>query len=69
MKATPQLDATSWMSPAAALRRGQQSLHIRHRAEKQALMDLLNQLEQSIDEPTPKAVADAREAVAKDMGW
>jgi hypothetical protein len=41
----------------------------RHRAEKQALMDLLNQLEQSIDEPTEQAVAEARDAVAEDMGW
>jgi hypothetical protein len=45
------------------------AIPIRHRAEKQALMDLLNQLEQSIDEPTEQAVAEAREAVAADMGW
>ena len=44
-----------------------EAIPIRHPAEKQALLDLRNQLEQSIDEPTPQAVADAREAVAEDM--
>jgi hypothetical protein len=32
-------------------------------------MDLLNQIEQSLVPPSEQEIADAREAVARDMGW
>ena len=44
---------------------------ITHRAEKQALTDLLTRLEQETDVPgvTQKEIDAAREAVSRDMGW
>ncbi|MGZ4566916.1 MAG: hypothetical protein ACXVFZ_08810 [Blastococcus sp.] len=44
---------------------------ITHRAQKQALVDLLNRLEQDTDVlgVTEEEITRAQEAVAKDMGW
>ena len=43
---------------------------ITHPAEKQALMDLLSQLEQTdITDVTPDQIDEARADVARDMGW
>jgi hypothetical protein len=41
-----------------------------HRAEKQALADLLNQLEQTeVPSVTQQQIDEAREQVSRDMGW
>ncbi len=43
---------------------------ITHRAEKQALMDLLTRLEQTdVPGATQEEIGIARAEVAKDMGW
>jgi hypothetical protein len=44
---------------------------VTHRAEKQALMDLLTRLEHETDIPgvTQTQIDAAREEVARDMGW
>ena len=39
-----------------------------HRAERQALIDLLTQIEQSLISPTAAEIAEAREAVSREMG-
>lgn len=48
-----------------------ESVPITHRAEKQALTDLLARLEQETDIPgvTQTLIDQAREEVARDMGW
>ena len=46
------------------------SVPITHAAEKQALADLLTQLEQTdITSVSQQEIDDARAAVGKDMGW
>jgi hypothetical protein len=45
------------------------ALPVQHRAEKQVLMDLLTRLEASVVIESDKALSDAREAVARGMGW
>ena len=44
---------------------------ITHRAQKQALVDLLSRLEQDTDviESTAEEILAAQEEVARDMGW
>jgi len=47
-----------------------EAVPVEHRAQKQALMDLLNQLEQSIPPGTSSGQIDAaKAAVSRDMGW
>lgn len=46
-----------------------QALPHNHRAERQALTDLLTEIEQVLTSPTEAEVAEAREAVSRDMGW
>jgi hypothetical protein len=47
------------------------SVPVTHRAEEQALTDLLTRLEHETDIPgvTQKEIDQAREEVARDMGW
>ncbi len=46
-----------------------ETIPIQHRADKQALTDLLTQLEWSLVPPTEQEVDEAREAVSRDMSW
>jgi hypothetical protein len=48
-----------------------ESVPITHRAEKQALTDLLTRLEHETDTPgvTQAQIDEAREEVARNMGW
>ncbi|MFB2583034.1 hypothetical protein ACEXQD_17430 [Herbiconiux sp. P15] len=44
-----------------------EAIPIQHKAERQALFDLLARLEESMLEPTTEEIATAREEVARDM--
>ena len=47
-----------------------EAIPVAHPAQKQALMDLLNQLEQSVRTDSPaEEIAAAKAAVSRDMGW
>lgn len=71
----PTTDLTLWRADAVVLFEWLMSVDlnavpITHPAEKQALMDLLTQLEQTeIAGVTQEQIDTAREEVARDMGW
>lgn len=75
-KSLPQVPIVLWRSDAVVLFNWLMSVDldaipIEHRAEKQALMDLLTRLEHETDLPdvTDEEIETAREEVARDMGW
>jgi hypothetical protein len=72
MSDLPKVEVSLWASDAVVLFEflwnvDYDKIPVQHKAERQALVDLLSRLEESMDPPTPAEVRVAREEVARDM--